>query len=78
MVKASFSDKVAVLADLYLAPEWSDFLYQHNISIPAAWLIQENLVRPTAMLEKYIDQTYETLLVICPIDDDGFPLTNRE
>ena len=78
MVKASFSDKVAVLADLYLAPEWSDFLYQHNISIPAAWLIRDGLVTATPQLERYIDQTYETLLVICPIDDDGFPLTNRE
>jgi hypothetical protein len=77
MDKTPFSEKLRIIADLYDDPAWAEFAEHHDIAIPAAWLQVHGFAIITPAARPYIDQTWETLQVICPLDDNDRPLTNR-
>ena len=75
-----FDEKVNTIALLYLLPdaEWKQFISQHDIAIPAAWLIANGLVSPLPQVERHIDETYEDLLVVCPLTESGRPIIRTQ
>jgi hypothetical protein len=69
-----FSRKCEVLADLWLNhrgdSDLEDFIEYNDIGLPLAYAFAEDLAKPTALAEKYIEETYALLVEALEIPAD--------
>lgn len=71
-----FSNKVSILADLWINyrsdAEFEDFLEYNDIGLPLAYLLDNEIVKPTESAERFIEETFDLLLAGLEIEDTGF------
>ena len=69
-----FSRKCEILADLWLNhrgdSNLEDFIEYNDIGLPLAYAFAEDLAKPTALAEKYIQETYALLCEALELPDD--------
>ena len=72
-----FSNKVKILAKLWIDfrddEKLKDFIEYNDMGLPLAYLSENMLSVPTELGNKYIEETFEMLLVALEIEEDtGF------
>ncbi len=72
-----FETRVDILAELWLTyrdePELLDFVQYNDLGLPAAYLINEELVgSPNTRLKAMIDESFDLLIATLKIADTGF------
>ncbi len=77
MAETTYSDKIEILADLWLNykhdEEFQDFVEYNDIGLPLAYAIANGIVKNTDLAEGYIVETFDLLLAGLEIDEDtGF------
>jgi hypothetical protein len=77
MSKTEFSDRAAILADLWLNyrqdAEFVDFIEYNDLGLPLAYAVTEGIVESTKIAEAFIDETFELLLIgLDIVEDTGF------
>lgn len=50
--------------------ELKDFIEYNDLGLPMAYLLSENLVLPTPLAEKYIEETFELFLSVMEVTDE--------
>lgn len=73
----NFSNKVKILAKLWIDfrddEKLQDFIEYNDMGLPLAYLSENMLAVPTDLGNKYIEETFEMLLVALEIEEDtGF------
>jgi hypothetical protein len=77
----TFDNKIAILADLWMIyrdePEWKDFIDFHDLGLPLAFMLDNNLVYRNTITsqpaEELINETFALLLKGLDITEDtGF------
>lgn len=74
MAENSFGNKCVILAELWLGyredPQFEDFVSYNDIGLPLAFLIDEELVKPSQLAKEMVNETYSLLLASLGRDDD--------
>jgi hypothetical protein len=73
----SFEDACSILAELWINHKeektFEDFISYNDLGLPLAFLIDSELVTPTEVARKYVEETWIILLKSLDIDEDtGF------
>lgn len=73
----SFEDACSILAELWINHKeektFEDFISYNDLGLPLAFLIDSELVTPTEIAKKYVEETWIILLKSLDINDDiGF------
>lgn len=73
----SFEDACSILAELWINHKeektFEDFISYNDLGLPLAFLIDSELVTPTEVAKKYVEETWIILLKSLDIDEDtGF------
>ena len=73
----SFEDACSILAELWInykeEKTFEDFISYNDLGLPLAFLVDSELVAPTELAKKYIEETWFILLKSLDINDDiGF------
>ena len=75
-METTFDNKASILADLWLNyrddPEFTDFIEYNDIGLPIAYALANNLVLPTPLAEKFVNETFDLLIAALEIDDSDF------
>ena len=69
--------KSEILADVWLNfrddEEFKDFVEYNDLGLPLAYALTANIVKPTNLLENFINETFDLLMAALEIDEDtGF------
>lgn len=76
VVETSFENKCAVLAQLWLnyrdEEQFSDFFEYNDLGLPLAYILDHKIADLNETSEKFIDETFELLLELLKIHDQGF------
>ena len=71
-----FSKRCEILSELWMNyredEAFTEFIEYNDIGLPMAHYIAEKLVEPTRQGEIYIDETFELLLEVFSIKDEGY------
>jgi hypothetical protein len=74
MSETSFSNKCAILAELWLShrsdEEFKDFIEYNDLGLPIAYAIAEGVVASKPMAEQFINESFELLLAGLQVEDD--------
>lgn len=74
MTTTDYSDKVTILADLWMSyrnePDFEDFIDYNDIALPLAYCISNNIVVSTPLAETFINESFDLLLGALDIDED--------
>ena len=74
--ETSFDNKCEILSDLWMdhrhQEDFEDFIRYNDLGLPLAFLIGEELVTPSDMAKKMIEETFELFLAALEVDDKGF------
>jgi len=69
-----FSDKVAILADLWINyrtdEQFEDFIEYNDLGLPLGYLINTNLATPTDQGIMYVEETFNLLCAALELDLD--------
>jgi hypothetical protein len=73
----SFEDVCSILSELWInhkeERKFESFVSYNDLGLPLAFLIESELVTPTEIAKKYIEETWEILLKSLEISEDvGF------
>lgn len=73
----SFNNKAHILADLWADykndSQFQDFIEYNDLGLPLAYFISNDIVKPTVIAERFIDETFNLLLAALEIPEDtGF------
>lgn len=73
----SFTDACSILAELWInhrnEKTFEDFVSYNDLGLPLAFLIDSELVTPTEIAKKYVEETWFILLKSLDINEDiGF------
>jgi len=73
----SFDDYCSILAELWInhkeEKQFEDFISYNDLGLPLAFLVDSELVTPTEIAKKYIEETWIILLKSLDINEDvGF------
>jgi len=75
-MQTDFQSKINILADLQANyqgdSEMRDFMEFNDIGLPLAYLVNEKLAVETESGSRFIEETFELLLVALGIEDTGF------
>ena len=70
----TFENKCAILADVWLnfryETEFVDFVAYHDLGLPLAYAISENIIDTTELASNFINETFAHLLSILGYDED--------
>lgn len=76
MDETTYSDKVSILADLWLNyrsdEDFLDFVEYNDMGLPLAYAIDNEIVESTDQAKKFIDETFDLLLTVLEVEDTGF------
>jgi hypothetical protein len=77
MTPTPYSDRIQILADLWLNyrndEESVDFIEYNDIGLPLAYILANEIVKPSDMSERFINETFDLLLAGLEIEEDtGF------
>jgi len=76
MAQTEFSNRVAILADLYANykddPNLRDFIEYNDLGLPLAFLAVDGLAEITTDGAKYIEETWLLFMASLGIEDTGF------
>lgn len=71
-----FSDKCSILADLWMNyrddEAFIDFVEYNDLGLPLAYMLNQDIVKPTEMAETFVGETFDLLLAALGIEDEGF------
>ncbi len=74
----TFSNKTLILADLWLNyrddEEFQDFTAYNDLGLPLSYMLANNIVEPTPVAEKFVNETFDLLLSGLGLEDTGFEL----
>ena len=74
--ETSFENKTAILADLWLNyksdEDFEDFFEYNDIGLPLAYLLSNDIVKPTDKAEQFIIETFGLFLEGLEMKDEGF------
>ena len=72
----SFDNKCTVLSDLWMQyrfdKQFEDFVSYNDIGLPLAFLISEELVKPSSQAKSMVEETYDLLLAALSKEDGDF------
>jgi hypothetical protein len=75
-MQTDFNNKVSILADLWINyqgdREMKDFIEFNDIGLPLAYLVNEKLAVETEGGSRFIEETFDLLMVALGIEDTGF------
>ena len=76
-METTLDNKTQILAQLWLDykddEEFTDFIEYNDLGLPLAYAVSTNIVKITTQAEKFINETFELLLVGLGIQEDtGF------
>ena len=77
MTPTPYSDRIQILADLWMNyrndEEFVDFIEYNDIGLPLAYILANEIVKPSDMSERFINETFDLLLAGLEIEEDtGF------
>lgn len=71
----NFSSQCAILADLWMNyrddEQFEDFCQYNDIGLPLAYFVSAELVKPLALSEQYIGETFNLLCAALQLPLDG-------
>jgi hypothetical protein len=74
--ETSFDNKCEILSDLWMdhrnQEDFEDFISYNDLGLPLAFLIDSELVTPSEMAKKMVDETFDLLLAAMEVKDTGF------
>ena len=74
--QTTFENKCNILSDLWMNyrfdKKFEDFVDYNDIGLPLAFMVSEDLVKPSAMAKTMLEETFEVLLAALKIDDQGY------
>jgi len=74
--ETSFDNKCEILSDLWMdhrnQEDFEDFIGYNDLGLPLAFLIDSELVTPSEMAKKMVEETFELLLAALEVKDTGF------
>jgi hypothetical protein len=80
MNSTSYTDKCAILADLWLNyrsdEEFTDFTEYNDLGLPLAYAIDNDIVKSTEMAQRFVEETFDLLLASLEVEDSGFETLN--
>lgn len=72
---SQFSNQCAILADLWMNyrddEQFQDFIDYNDIGLPLAYFVASDLVKPMALAEQYIGETFNLLCAALHLPLDG-------
>ena len=75
-VETTFENKCAVLSELWLNnrddEQFEDFIEYNDIGLPLAYILVNDIAEVNETSENFINETFELLLVLLEIEDQGF------
>jgi hypothetical protein len=76
MPKTTFESKALILGQLWLNykddEELADFFVYNDLGLPLAFAYAEGIINSTPTLEKYINESFDLLILGLDIEDTGF------
>ena len=71
-----FSNRAEILGELWMDyrtdEEFQDFIQYNDLGLPLAYAYAEKIITKTALLEQYINESWELLLEGLGLEDIGF------
>jgi hypothetical protein len=71
-----FDIKCEILSDLWMdhrnQEDFEDFISYNDLGLPLSFLVNEELVTPSEMAKKMIEETFELFLAAMEVEDTGF------
>lgn len=73
----SFKTKASILGELWIdfkgEEEFADFIEYNDLGLPLAYMISNEIVKPTVLAERFVNETFDLLLGALEITEDtGF------
>lgn len=72
---SQFSNQCAILSDLWMNyrddEQFQDFIEYNDIGLPLAYFVSAELVKPTALAEQYIQETFNLLCAALQLPLEG-------
>jgi hypothetical protein len=76
MPTTTFESKALILGQLWLNykddEELADFFVYNDLGLPLAFAYAEGIINSTPTLEKYINESFDLLILGLDIEDTGF------
>jgi hypothetical protein len=76
VVETTFENKCAVLSELWLSnrddEQFTEFIEYNDIGLPLAYILENKIADLNDISENYINETFDLLLVLLEIEDQGF------
>jgi hypothetical protein len=74
--ETSFDNKCEILSDLWMdhrnQEDFEDFISYNDLGLPLAFLIDSELITPSEMAKKMVEETFELFLAAMEVKDTGF------
>ena len=76
MTATSFDDRCSILAELWMNyrhdQNFEDFISYNDLGLPLAYLLDNKIVKSTALSVKFINETFDLLLGSLELQDNGY------
>jgi len=76
MTTTSFDDRCSILAELWMNyrndQNFEDFISYNDLGLPLAYLLDNRIVKSTALSVKFINETFDLLLGSLELKDNGY------
>jgi hypothetical protein len=76
MTATSFDDRCSILAELWMNyrndQNFEDFISYNDLGLPLAYLLDNEIVKSTALSVKFINETFDLLLGSLELKDNGY------
>jgi hypothetical protein len=73
MASNKFDNKLAILSDLWMQyrydAQFEDFVSYNDLGLPMAFMVHEELVKPSPLGRSMIEETYDLLLASLKVED---------
>lgn len=75
-METTLENKIAILSDLWMTyrndEEFADFIEYNDISLPLAYMVENNIVQITELGKDFMNETFALLLASLDLEDTGF------